>query len=156
MRNGQLTRALCNLIDRAARALSRGPAVAKHIATGRRGEDEAYFHLRRHGYTIVARNWRTPRRRGELDLVAWENGTLSFIEVKTRSSREVVPAEAAVDGEKRREVAAMAREYLRNLPPATPFRFDVVSVYLESGKEPAVEVFKNAYSWRSMKPGSVR
>jgi putative endonuclease len=123
-----------------------------HLATGRRGETDAYFHLRRQGYVIVARNFRSRRRRGEIDLVGWDGDMLCFIEVKTRTSREVKPPEAAVDQEKRRELAAMAREYCRRSPrsgqrdPLT-FRFDIVSVYYESPTEaPQIVLFKNAFT----------
>jgi putative endonuclease len=101
------------------------------------------------GYTVVARNWRTPRRRGEIDLVAWDGDVLCFIEVKTRTSRDIKPAEAAVGRAKRREIVAMAREYRRRLRPGITVRFDVVSIYFEAGCEPVCELFKNAYSWRS-------
>ena len=49
----------------------------EHLKIGRRGEEAAYFYLRRHGYTIVARNWRSSGRRGELDLVGWESDILA-------------------------------------------------------------------------------
>ena len=65
---GRLTRALCDILDRTAKALRRKKRQPAHLETGRRGEDLAHFRLRELGYTIVARNWRTPRRRGELDL----------------------------------------------------------------------------------------
>ena len=151
MSRGRLTRTLCNLLDRAARMMGRQAQLPRHLQTGRRGEDLAHFHLRQLGYVIVARNWRAPRRRGELDLVAWDEGVLCFVEVKTRTTREVKPAEAAVDRAKRREIAIMAREFLRRLRPATPIRFDVISVYLEAGRDPVCEVFKNAYSWHTRK-----
>jgi putative endonuclease len=102
--------------------------------------------LRKLGYKIVARNFRSPRRRGEVDLIGWEGDILCFIEVKTRTSREVKTAEAAVDQHKRREVAAVAREYLRRLPPTCQWRFDIVSVYYEriAADPPHIEVFRNA------------
>ena len=81
--------------------------------TGRRGEEEAYFHLRRQGYVMVARNFRSRRRRGEIDLIGWDGDVLCFVEVKTRTSHEVKPAEAAVDEDKRRELAGVARDYWR-------------------------------------------
>lgn len=118
-----------------------------HQRVGRRGEEDAYFYLRRRGYVIVARNYRSPRRRGEVDLIGWDRDILTFVEVKTRTSREVKPAEAAVDREKRRELAGMAREYLRSMPETVQWRFDVVSVYYES--DPArveIELFKNAFA----------
>jgi putative endonuclease len=123
----------------------RGKVVAAHQATGRRGEEDAYFYLRRQGYVMVARNYRSPRRRGEIDLIGWDGNVLCFIEVKTRTSREVKPAEAAVDREKRRELAGMAREYLRRLP-GVPWRFDIVSVYYQNPTgSGCIELFKNAF-----------
>jgi putative endonuclease len=95
---------------------------------------------------MVARNYRSPRRRGEIDLVGWDGEVLCFVEVKTRTSREVKPAQAAVDREKRRELAGMAREYLRRLPDSVPWRFDVVSVYYDSTLSVDIELFKNAFS----------
>ena len=151
MANVWLARALCNVFEWTAKTFRRELRQARHIKTGRRGEDQAYFHLRQLGYVIVARNWRTIRHRGELDLIGWDQHVLCFIEVKTRTSRDVKPAEAAVDRGKRRQVARMAREYLRHLRPGIPIRFDVVSVYLEPGQQDEIQVFKNAYSWRSMK-----
>src|SRR5277367_6816306 len=54
-------------IDRLARRLRGGAeGSAAHLATGVRGEEEALFHLRRQGYTIVARRWTSPKARGDL------------------------------------------------------------------------------------------
>ena len=72
----------------------------------RRGERDAYFYLRRRGYVMVARNFRSPLRRGEVDLIAWDGDVLCFIEVKTRTTRAVKPAEAAVDRDKQRALTA--------------------------------------------------
>ena len=91
-------------------------------------EDEAYFHLRKLGYTVIARDYRSPRRPGDIDLIAWEKETLCFVEVKTRSSRSFMPAEAAVDDEKRETLSALAREFLRNLPTRNKSRRGSVSM----------------------------
>jgi len=116
-----------------------------HQRIGARGEQDAYFHLRKLGYAMVARNFRSPRCRGEIDLVGWDGDVLCFIEVKTRTSREVKPPEAAVDRHKRRQVAEVAREYRRRLPPSCQWRFDVVSVYYDGfASRPQIEVFRNA------------
>ena len=116
-----------------------------HLRTGARGEEDAYFHLRKLGYVIVARNFRSPRRPGEIDLIGWDSDVLCFIEVKTRTSRDVKPAEAAVDRHKRREIAEVAREYLRPLPPSCQWRFDIVTVYYEHQMNRAqIEVFRNS------------
>jgi putative endonuclease len=142
----QLTRTTLRLLDRIV-AKRRNKDSPVHQRTGRRGEEEAYFYLRKHGYVMVARNYRSSRRRGEIDLIGWNEGVLCFIEVKTRTSHDVKPAEAAVDRDKRRELAGMARDYLRRLREEVEWRFDVVSVYYESPGTPArIELFKNAFA----------
>jgi putative endonuclease len=135
-------------MDSAARLLGRRDARAAHLQTGERGEEAAYFHLRKMGYTIVARNWRSPRRRGELDLVGWHDDVLCFIEVKTRTSRGLVPAEASVDAEKQRDLRAVAKEYLLRAKPDAASRFDVVSVYFEEHKPAEINVIRDAFQMR--------
>jgi putative endonuclease len=133
-------------LDTAARICGRKSALAPHLATGERGEEAAYFYLRNLGYVMVARRYRSSRRRGEIDLIGWDQEILSFIEVKTRTTRAVAPAEAAVDREKQRELAGMAREYLRRVKSSPATRFDVISVYFEAGKPEDITLFKNAFT----------
>lgn len=144
--SGQATRALLRFLDWVAEQTLPAERIAAHHQTGRRGEEAAYFHLRKLGYTMVARNFRTPRCRGEIDLIGWEEDVLCFVEVKTRTTRNVKPGEAAVDRHKRRQVAAVAREYLRRFPHSCQWRFDVVSVYYEhsQARQPQIEVFRNS------------
>lgn len=144
--SGQATRAVLRLLDWLAdHTLPPENTPARH-RTGRRGEEAAYFHLRKLGYTMVARNFRSPRCRGEIDLIGWEDDVLCFVEVKTRTTRDVKPGEAAVDRHKRREVAAVVREYLRRFPLSCQWRFDVVSVYYQQSEasQPQIEVFRNS------------
>jgi putative endonuclease len=143
----RLARFAVRTLDRAGRIFPKNNQPAEHLVTGQRGEEEAYFHLRRLGYVIVARNYRSPRHRGELDLVGWDGEVLCFIEVKTRTSREVKPAEAAVDRDKQRDLAAVARSYLRRNGGRPSYRFDVVSIYFDQDTVPAeITLFKNAFS----------
>src|ERR1700744_3852688 len=79
-----------------------GMRRAAHLELGRRGEEAAFFYLRRLGYIVVARSWRSGKAPGDLDLVAWDAAALCFVEVKTRRSRAVAPAEFAVDEDKMR------------------------------------------------------
>lgn len=130
-----------------ARLVGSAPKLPLHQQVGKRGEDAAYFYLRRRGYIMVARNFRSPHRRGEIDLIGWEGEVLCFIEVKTRTSRDVKPAEAAVDRAKRRDLMLVAREYLRLFAEPCPWRFDVVSVYYDqSSRNPEFELFQNVSS----------
>jgi len=113
--SGRITHAALRALDRVNRALLPKPKKAEHLQTGKKGEEEAYFYLRKLGYVMVARNWRSPRRKGELDLVGWDGDCLCFVEVKTRTTKDVAPAEAAVDADKQQELEAMAQEFVRRL-----------------------------------------
>ena len=143
-----LLRSTLRALDQLTSKLGRAPERAPHLVSGARGEDEAYFYLRKLGYTLVARDYRSPRRRGDIDLIGWENETLCFVEVKTRTSRNFMPAEAAVDDEKRETLSGLAREFLRNYlhtnGKSPQFRFDVISVYLE-GNLPEITLFRDAF-----------
>ena len=149
-----LFRSTIRALDRLTERLGRAPEIPPHLAFGARGEDEAYFYLRKLGFTIVARDYRSPRRRGDIDLIAFENESLCFIEVKTRATRNFLPAEAAVDEEKRATLSSLAREFLRQYRGAQGkepgHRFDVVSVYIESndnsGDSADITLFRNAFS----------
>ena len=145
MLSASLTRTIVRSLDWVGLRILKPDPRPAHQRTGTRGEEDAYFHLRKLGYTMVARNFRSPRCRGEIDLIGWDADVLCFIEVKTRTSRDVKPPEAAVDRHKRREIAAVAREYRRHLPPSCQWRFDILSVYYEkSASHPQIEIFRNA------------
>ncbi len=148
MLHGRFTQALVYALDwLAAHTLPPDRTTPAHQRTGRCGEEEAYFYLRRLGYIIIARNYRSPHHRGELDLVGWHGDVLCFIEVKTRTTRDVKPAEAAVDRIKQEELALVAREFMRHIPRPCQWRFDVVAVYYDHGhRHPTFELFQNAFS----------
>jgi putative endonuclease len=140
------TQAVVRTLDWIAERTLRPEDTPAHQRTGRRGEEDAYFYLRRLGYVVVARNFRSSRRRGEIDLIAWDHGVLCFIEVKTRTTHAVKPAEAAVDRDKQRGLAAVADEYLHHLSRPCRWRFDVVTVYYEKrSSQPLIELFRNAF-----------
>ena len=155
MLNGRISELITGALEQISAQLRRlrstkaSPKLA-HLRTGRRGERLAYYFLRRQGYTMVARNWRCRGRRGEIDLIGWDGNVLCFIEVKTRSSHGLAPAEAAVDRAKQRELRGMAALYLRQCKSHPSSRFDVVSVYLTPKARPELQLFKDAFPWRSM------
>jgi putative endonuclease len=146
-----------NLMESAVNAIERvaarhRPVRAAHLETGLRGERAAFFWLMRRGYVVVARGWHSARARGDLDLIAWSPKTqgdaLCFIEVMTRTTRDVATAEVAVDFRKRRVLRRLARHYMRQLPPGDiEARFDILSIYFERGKVPDFEHFPGAFGW---------
>jgi len=114
---------------------------------GRRGEDLAHRYLRKHGFTIAARNWRPPQGGGEIDLVAWdktaEGDSLVFVEVKTRASGQWSAPERGINAEKMLALRRAARDYVRRsgADPAL-VRFDAISI---SGGR--VEHLRDAFAW---------
>jgi putative endonuclease len=116
----------------------------KSQALGRRGEDLAHRYLERAGFSVVARNYRPPSGSGEIDLVAWERGTLVFVEVKTRQSDEFGAPERNVDEEKRTALVRAGRDYARRAGvPWERVRFDLMSIVLSN--PPALTHSKDAF-----------
>ena len=117
----------------------------RQAALGTLGELVACRELRRRGYAILARGFRT--RHGEIDIVARDGDVLVFVEVKARAGRRYGTPLEAVTARKQRRVAAMARSYLARAGwGERPCRFDVVAV---TGREPEraeVTVVRNAFS----------
>jgi putative endonuclease len=94
---------------------------------GHLAEAAAAWLLRCKGYRIVGRRVRTPL--GEIDLIARRGGTLAFVEVKERPTRDV--ALEAVSPRQARRLVGAARYWLSLQPPATAagdWRFDIVAV----------------------------
>ena len=130
------------LLYRAADALRRRFLQNDH---GRLGEDLAHRYLRRHGCTVIARNYRTRSGSGEIDIVAWQGPALVFVEVKTRETEEYGAPSRAVDTEKQQRVQLAARDFARRAgTPPECMRFDVVSVVL--GRSPRVEWIRDAFA----------
>jgi len=116
------------LLYRAADALRRRSQQEDH---GRMGEDAAHRYLRRHGCTIVARNYRMRSGGGEIDLVVWHGRKLVFVEVKTRESDDFGAPESAVDAEKRANLRRASQDYARRAGVDwDKTRFDIVGVVL--------------------------
>jgi putative endonuclease len=113
---------------------------------GKKGEDAAAEHLAGRGYTILARNVRTPS--GELDLVAQAGEFLVFVEVKTRRGRSHGLPEEAITPRKKSHLLGSAQYYLQeNGRMESPWRIDVVAIeYSRTGALERIEVFENAVS----------
>jgi putative endonuclease len=123
--------------------------------TGVRGETYAYWYLRRQGYIFVARNY-TPRGiKGEIDLVGYDGKTLAFVEVRTRTIREDLPAlpELSVTREKQHLVVRTAQRFLAERHVGEcPCRFDVMAIDNCPGQPPVVRLHKDAFSPQMQRP----
>ena len=118
------------------------------LALGRRGEDLAHRYLKKRGYVIVARNYRLAAGDAEADIIAWQEDTLVFVEVKSRQTDEFGAPERAVGPEKEAHLRRVAREYTRKAGiAAEQVRFDVVTVvFAPAGRRnPAIQLLPNAF-----------
>ena len=112
-------------------APSKVAASTRQATTRQQGniaEDRALAHLQAAGLRLVTRNYRTPGRGGgEIDLVMRApDGTLVFVEVRSRASASHGGAAASIGSAKQRRIVFAARHYLLRLPAPPPCRFDVV------------------------------
>ena len=123
------------------------------IELGKLGEQYAAAYLEQLGYQLVAANFTLPVGRNlrgavvnaEIDLVAYEQQTLCFIEVKTRASDWFAPPQVNVDRRKQRQLARAARAYRRLFDlEDSLYRFDVVTVVLSD--PPELELLRHYFS----------
>lgn len=121
----------------------RAPMVNRRQRFGRRSEDVAVKHLKKKGYKIVERNYRT--RLGEIDIIAREGRSLAFIEVKARHSTSFGNPKWALTPKKQMKISMVALEYLKRTGQSSAkARFDVVTI-LADRPQPQVEIIKNAF-----------
>ena len=129
----------------APEAAGTDPSSAR-VALGRYGEDLAAQHLRAAGMVVLDRNWRC--REGELDAVARDaDGTLVFVEVKTRAGTGFGDPAEAVSPVKARRIRALACRWLTERAPTggAELRFDVISVVRRRGHAPQVTHLRGAF-----------
>ena len=111
---------------------------------GPAGENQAAVFLQAHGYKILERNYR--KYRGEIDIIALHQGTLCFIEVKTRQSSDYGSPLEAVTIQKQKQIIKLALYYLQehNIPHPQ-VRFDVVSLDKTLALQNQIQLIKNAF-----------
>lgn len=104
---------------------------------GAAGETCAAEFLQKRGYRVVETNFRT--KFGEIDLIAFHEGTLVFIEVKMRASAAFGAPAEAVTAAKLNKIKKVAACYLARKKSACPFSFEVVSI-LKTAAGPQFDV----------------
>ncbi|MCH7927743.1 MAG: YraN family protein [Deltaproteobacteria bacterium] len=105
------------------------------------GEETACKYIKKNGYKILGKNFRT--KFGEIDLIGIDNDTICFIEVKARSSSDYGSPEQFVTKRKQERLWKTASIYInKNTLEFGNYRFDVISVDLENEE---IEIFKNAF-----------
>lgn len=115
-----------------------------HIELGKRGERAAAAFLERHGYDILDRNWTCPA--GEVDIVARDDYSLHFVEVKTRRGTGRGFPEEAVDDEKRARYERIAEFYLSYYGQTEiSVHFDIISIVVTGPDRAFLRMHNNAF-----------
>jgi putative endonuclease len=143
--NSALAQSIADLSNRWHSLFWRSKESSETHRRGNLGERLACKFLRRRGYKILYRNFRS-RRGGEIDVVCRDRETLVFVEVKTRSTDYFGQPVRAVHVDQQRRISRGALTWLRMLDnPEVPFRFDVVEILVSEDEEPRVELVQNAF-----------
>ena len=112
---------------------------------GRRGEEAAVRFLERRGFEVLERNWTC--HAGEADIIAQDEDTLVFVEVKTRSNADKGLPEEAVDKHKRERYERIAAAFLQTYDTVDiAVRFDVVSILVIGSERAFLRHHVNAFS----------
>ena len=117
--------------------------MARHNIIGREGEKYAADYLEEQGYVILDRNWMCGHK--DLDIVAVKDGTLVFVEVKTRTGMEWGDPEDSVTDKKIRNIVHAADAYIRYRCLDMDVRFDVISIIMDDTGYYRVEHIKEAF-----------
>lgn len=119
-------------------------STSQHLNLGAEGEAIAVSYLEGKGWTILEQNYRFER--SEVDIVAYDQVCIVFVEVKTRRSSRFGYPEESVDARKQAHIqkASMAWLYERKMENS-PIRFDVIGIELQKGLPPVIEHIKRAF-----------
>lgn len=111
---------------------------------GDEGEDLAAAYLESKGYTILERNYFFEH--AEVDIVAYDEISIVFVEVKFRSNTHFGEPEDHISDEKMTYVfkAAEAWLYERKMD-RSPVRFDVISIVRKNNEAPQIKHFEDAF-----------
>ncbi|HVS91403.1 MAG TPA: YraN family protein [Mucilaginibacter sp.] len=120
--------------------------MARHLDLGRKGEGLAKTFLESAGYEILDENW--THGKCEVDLVAYKDGRMIFVEVKTRSGNNFGEPEDFVDKRKQRLLAVAADEYIYLMDHQGEVRFDIVSILFDKNADHTLKHIEDAF-WPS-------
>lgn len=117
--------------------------MAGHNDLGKKGEALAGSYLVANGYEIIAKNWTYGK--AEIDLIAYLNGTIIFVEVKARSSVAFGHPEEFVDGTKQKLMNQAANAYIEQMNHQGEIRFDIVSILFNQQQHYTINHIEDAF-----------
>ena len=117
----------------------------KRLQFGREGESAAIAFLKKKGYRVLEKNFRS-KLGGGIAVIAEQAGVIVFIEVKARSDHEFGHPFDALTPAKQKKIVQTAQSFLvQKRIPDKPMRFDVVALTLDSPDSWKIELLENAF-----------
>jgi putative endonuclease len=121
------------------------PQLSTAVEIGNYGERVAAAFLRRHGYRVLTRNYKTTG--GEIDLICRHGEILAFVEVRSRAGELFGRPAESIDARKEEALRYAARRYLELLDRQDiRYRFDAVEVRLKTGEVPLCALLPNFFA----------
>lgn len=117
--------------------------MGKTQIIGNSGESFVAEFLKKKGYIISAKNYRT--KFGEIDVIAENNDEILFVEVKTRKETSLVRPYEYVNKDKQRKIFVTANIYLQHNGFGLNPRFDVAEVFVSDDGSMRLNYFENAF-----------
>ncbi|MBR7031287.1 MAG: YraN family protein [Prevotella sp.] len=111
--------------------------MAAHNELGKWGEDIAATYLKKKGFEIIERDWKSGHH--DLDIVAKDGNTLVIVEVKTRRNRLFGNPEEAIDYKKRKSLQSAINHYIKSHCTGQEVRFDIISIVGMIGSQPEID-----------------
>ena len=117
--------------------------MAGHNILGTDGELLAKGYLEELGFEILEENW--VFKKSEIDLIAYKNSTIVFVEVKTRRNNSFAEPEDYVSPDKQKQMAFAADEYIHLMSHQHEIRFDIISVLFDKFGKPIIKHIEDAF-----------
>ena len=119
--------------------------MAAHNKFGKAGEEMAAEWLCRHGFELLARNWRSGRF--EIDIIASRNAVLHFVEVKSRHDDLFGLPEDWVGKKKMRHLLKAGVAYQEKYPAWDLVQYDILSILVDQNGKPDFFFIEDVYCW---------
>ena len=117
--------------------------MALHNQLGIKGEQLAKSYLEQKGYEILEENW--CHRKAEVDLIAYHEKRIIFIEVKTRTSVGFGQPEEFVSEAKQKNLQKAADEYIYLMNFKGEIRFDIIAIVFNKNGEQKIRHIEDAF-----------
>lgn len=117
--------------------------MAGHNDLGRYGEQLAKAWLENSGYEIFEENWCF--KKSEVDLIAYKNERIIFVEVKTRTGNSFGEPEEFVTAAKQKQLELAANEYIYLMDFKGEIRFDIISVLFNKSSNYTINHIEDAF-----------